>query len=876
MNKKSIVLAVVATLMSLGIAWTGDCATYTASEQYVKNAVAAESNRTDKAISALRQEVIDSHYLTPGSIVAGANVTVTTNADGKVIISSTGGGGGGANIEAGTNIVFGTGAGGSTIINAVVPEYEKVEIDNAVVSGSTNAVSGGAVYVSVTNALQYTINATGSLARVAHTGEYISLAGTPTNVSFFVNDSGYVTESITNGILSAAKKYTDDAIIETGSVTPGIVTNIATYVATNYTDNATNDLVVSLNGKYVQVIGDSTINGKIKVNSITAEKGDNSVEITPTNIVSKTPEGTREYGLPANTGTIALKSDFDELTITASGNVLLFSTNDVTRGALYKSRGSGGGGDITIDQTVEADSQNAVAGGAVYTFVTNSEESVKEYARGITPRYTSDLTNDGTGDGKPFITTITNNAITSAMIASDAVTSSKISNGSITVAKLGNNAVTNAKLANNAVSTDKIQDSSVTLDKLEPDVRSNVLAVSGSIIEGYVKRSDLVALADSIDETTLTNINRVVETLIELKNSLIDMSETKDIRFELKGVPAYSTNNVNWYLFSTYQDTPITVDWGDGTYLRGWSGKTRLTHVYKRQGDYTLRFIGRITGISATSTDSETLPLAKKYAKSVTIDSLPELTTSGFYFTKWNVEDIYFKSIRSLPNNVFENCNLLVSCNLPALKRVSDFAFNGCPSLANISLPQAGDIGELAFYNCYDLGEAIFPVVTNISGYAFSGCTNLMSVTMPSVLSMYDKGHDRGGQFQYCSSLQSVDFPLLNEIPSNAFKGCVKTGSITIKGLKTLPSGSPFADVGRDASIKYFDGETYRCEIKLLQNSVANSVTVTEGGVTTTYPAINPSVSGFPFGAPTTTKFTCSDGYIIYRQSSSTWVVENL
>ena len=64
---------------------------YTATEQYVQNVVKAESNRTDLAIGALRQEVLDAKYLTPSAIKAGTNVSVTTNAAGEVTIAADGG-----------------------------------------------------------------------------------------------------------------------------------------------------------------------------------------------------------------------------------------------------------------------------------------------------------------------------------------------------------------------------------------------------------------------------------------------------------------------------------------------------------------------------------------------------------------------------------------------------------------------------------------------------------------------------------------------------------------------------------------------------------------------------------------------------------------
>lgn len=94
-------LAMLAFFMSLVMVSSGETS-YTATEQYVKNMVAAESNRTDKAINTLRTEVKDAQFLKPSSIIAGENVKVSTNAEGQVEISSVGGGG--INAATATNI----------------------------------------------------------------------------------------------------------------------------------------------------------------------------------------------------------------------------------------------------------------------------------------------------------------------------------------------------------------------------------------------------------------------------------------------------------------------------------------------------------------------------------------------------------------------------------------------------------------------------------------------------------------------------------------------------------------------------------------------------------------------------------------------------
>ena len=270
--KHQIVSLGSAALAGLGFWFPCNCATtYVATQQYVQNVVAAESNRTDKAISDLREEIDEEKYLKPSSIVAGANVTVSTNTDGIVTISATGGGAG-PNIEAGTNIVFGTGAGGAIVINADVPNPDNYEaVSNAAMSaaqptgitmraGATIYLkedeSGGGIVLGPRSVrlLDTSLEIKGDGNSLDITGLNVSIPGWS---ELIANNSGntqtlvdYV-ESITNGLVTTSS-VTNIAEAVAASATNSLDTSLSSRISnesqnsTNYTDQIISDFAGDL------------------------------------------------------------------------------------------------------------------------------------------------------------------------------------------------------------------------------------------------------------------------------------------------------------------------------------------------------------------------------------------------------------------------------------------------------------------------------------------------------------------------------------------------------------------------------------------------------------------------------------------------------
>lgn len=344
MNMKSLVSA-LAAVAAIGLQ---AATTYTATEQYVQNVVKAESNRTDLAIGALRQEVQDAKYLTPSAIKAGANVSVTTNAAGEVTIAADGG------VEADftTN---------NTVLVTTIETVAPTPGNYAAVS---NAAMNAAQSQSMTNYAtraemdegwwsEWTIlrngtNVTSQVRQPSWIPE--GTIGPADTKVWFVGNSCISGDESTSAFLVHGPRTeyvgdlawsAEDAVVESVSYT-ATRHRVAAPVPTKPSDigaASTNDLngiraqidaatqtnaaqtaaLADLPSLYVPKTGNSVISGDIAADNLYAQAdASHRVKISPTGISKQDGEDGYDYSLPVKSGTVALDSDISAV----SNNVL--------------------------------------------------------------------------------------------------------------------------------------------------------------------------------------------------------------------------------------------------------------------------------------------------------------------------------------------------------------------------------------------------------------------------------------------------------------------------------------------------------------------------------------------------------------------------
>ena len=189
-------------------------------------------------------------------------------------------------------------------------------------------------------------------------------------------------------------------------------------------------------------------------------------------------------------------------------------------------------------------------------------------------------------------------------------------------------------------------------------------------------------------------------------------------------------------------------------------------------------------------------------------------------------KEINGKSVTSIGDNVFYNCDFLTSVLIPnSMKSISGEAFWGCSGLSSIYIPSSVNyIGKSAFGHCngltsievdvnnkvYDSREncnaiictetnemicgcisTIIPEgITRIDDCAFYGCTELKSIIIPyGVTSIGEFA------FSHCSELKSVTIPdSVTRIEWGAFGYCISLERITIPNSVTTMEPDVFCD----------------------------------------------------------------------------------
>lgn len=150
----------------------------------------------------------------------------------------------------------------------------------------------------------------------------------------------------------------------------------------------------------------------------------------------------------------------------------------------------------------------------------------------------------------------------------------------------------------------------------------------------------------------------------------------------------------------------------------------------------------------------------------------------------------------------------LVKASFPNVTRIEQYAFSNCIRLSEVNVPNAEWIGPFAFSSCEVLAILYLPKITQINGRLTFNCFNMSRLEIPLVTNF-------------------------------------GTDSYFLQNIGSRRSGSDTDEYGN----------VYKTLVDVSANTCSSIL----------------SNSRFPWGSPTTTKFLCSDGYIIYDSSTSAW-----
>ena len=151
----------------------------------------------------------------------------------------------------------------------------------------------------------------------------------------------------------------------------------------------------------------------------------------------------------------------------------------------------------------------------------------------------------------------------------------------------------------------------------------------------------------------------------------------------------------------------------------------------------------------------------------------------------------YFINVKSIPNDLFKECNYLESIVLPkSIQTIGSNAFRECTSLKNIEFQEGlKEIGMEAFFGCHSLTKIEFPEgLETIGDHAFVGCRSLTNIE-------FSEGLETIGSLAFlsCTSLTNIELPEgLKEIGGDAFYSISLTSIFVKAEIPPYFSYSPF------------------------------------------------------------------------------------
>ena len=189
--------------------------------------------------------------------------------------------------------------------------------------------------------------------------------------------------------------------------------------------------------------------------------------------------------------------------------------------------------------------------------------------------------------------------------------------------------------------------------------------------------------------------------------------------------------------------------------------------------------------------------------KNVDLSSLETLITLEYIFTGCiNLYNIKLPNLRlASVRGLFNECNKLLTIELPKLTDVNQYLFYGCKA-NTINLQSVTSISAYAFNNNLTLEYIYAPNVTSVGESAFMNCSNLKKIEMYKLTSILDNTFLNCNllsdvnlpnaeiihryAFHACTSLKSILLPRVTEIKPYAFKDCTALECIYAPSLQYL------------------------------------------------------------------------------------------
>lgn len=132
--------------------------------------------------------------------------------------------------------------------------------------------------------------------------------------------------------------------------------------------------------------------------------------------------------------------------------------------------------------------------------------------------------------------------------------------------------------------------------------------------------------------------------------------------------------------------------------------------------------------------------------------------------------------LTQISNNVFNDCENLVSASMPMLTVLSLGTFKNCTALNQVDLPALTEIKANAFRNSSI--EGFFGMnVVSVGNYAFAENQYLTGVMLPNVTTT------GSNVFANCTSLQIVNLSKLQEVNSYSFAYCESLKSLVLPNV---------------------------------------------------------------------------------------------
>lgn len=177
----------------------------------------------------------------------------------------------------------------------------------------------------------------------------------------------------------------------------------------------------------------------------------------------------------------------------------------------------------------------------------------------------------------------------------------------------------------------------------------------------------------------------------------------------------------------SFERTPGTVDWGDGSPAEVVDNNTNASHTYAAAGNYEIT----VDGVTVIGNNSF---YGHREINAVFIpDSVTYVSEYAFYNCPYLKTLILAKGIQGLgQSSAFGVCKSLKAVVIPdSISSISDSAFTQCESLETIALPyNVTEIGYTPFG--YGLKSIIIPEgVTELKYYLFNHSRALQSVVLP-------------------------------------------------------------------------------------------------------------------------------------------------